>query len=93
MNLSDLVHRTAGDNNNKTKVLTPNNNNNSNNTNISNNPRLSHTINGYNNPHLFQQNVIDPNVSPSNMFTNFARQDQQFLFSMPNVKILTFHKK
>ncbi|KAI8645402.1 ARS binding protein 2-domain-containing protein [Parasitella parasitica] len=83
MNLSDLVHRTAGDNkSNKNKVPAPNSNNNSNHINSSNNLRLSQPINGYNN--LFQQNIIDSNVSPSNIFANFARQDQQFLFSMPN---------
>ncbi|KAK4517912.1 uncharacterized protein ATC70_001261 [Mucor velutinosus] len=81
MNLSDLVHRTAGDNNNKNKVLTPNG---SSNRDITNNLRLSQSMNGYSNSHLFQPDVIDPAVSPSNMFTNFARQDQQFLFSMPN---------
>lgn len=83
MNLSDLVHRTAGDNNNKNKISTPNSNNNGNTT---INPRLSHSVNGFNNSRSFQPNVIDPTVSPSTMFTNFARQDQQFLFSMPNVR-------
>lgn len=74
MNLSDLVHRTAGDN--KVAATTSNNNKlfnaNNNNTNGSSS--------------LFQQTMIDPSASPSNLF---SRQDQQLLFSMPNVKRVT----
>lgn len=80
MNLSDLVHRTAGDN----KVAaTTNNSNNA-------NSKLSLFSNGSHNTNLFQQTIIDSAASPSNLFNNFSRQDQQLLFSMPNV---TFKKQ
>jgi hypothetical protein len=83
MNLSDLVHRTAGDN----KVLKGTENNlntnnrlipSSNNTNIT--PKSSNNSNN-----VFQQPVNDPS-SPSTVFSTFARQDQPFLFAMPNVR-------
>jgi hypothetical protein len=86
MNLSDLVHRTAGDN----KVLKGTAN--SNNRLISSNNNANITAKSSNNSNnVLQQPIIDPS-SPSTVFSTFTRQDQPFLFAMSNVRICIIDK-
>lgn len=83
MNLSDLVHRTAGDNKvskGTASNVNPNARLDSSSNNPTNAPKSSN--NGNN---VLQQPIINPSI-PSNLFTTFARPDQPFLFAMPNVR-------
>ena len=76
MNLSDLVHRTAGDN----KVLTTPTTTTTTTTAIVNGTTPANT--------LFQQNatINYTNGNTVNMFSNLSRQDpSSFLYSMPNM--------
>ncbi|KAI8973355.1 ARS binding protein 2-domain-containing protein [Mycotypha africana] len=100
MNLSDLVHRSAGDNSNKNNLkdsLTGNSNNNSNTFNSrfiplsssSSNSRENDKSSNNHNNNLFQQLGVDSTSSPtshSNAFASLTSQSQQqpFLFSMSN---------
>ncbi|KAI9469023.1 MAG: ARS binding protein 2-domain-containing protein [Benjaminiella poitrasii] len=80
MNLSDLVHRTAGDN----KALSTTNANPASHTSTTVAASAnSHHSNNNDTNSILQQSLIDPS-SLSNVFSNLSRQDQSFLFSIPS---------